>query len=122
MTELNLLLGFLAFVSVRTDFVRRKLLFVAALVFWGLGRLLTEYTFKPTDEGTLVYKYASLSGYGVAVCLFLSVLFLFLSCLGSGSHRQNAANADQLAEARGGEEQEDRLSPSERLRKLVDEE
>jgi prolipoprotein diacylglyceryltransferase len=120
MTELNLLLGFLAFLAVRTDFIRRRVMYVIALVCWGLARFFTEYTFKPTGEGTLMYKYASFSGYAAALSIFLCVLFLFLACLGSRPHRRVASvPPDEEETAADGDES---LSPSERLRKLVDEE
>lgn len=115
-TELVLLLGFLGFLAVRTDFIRRRTAFVGALVCWGLARFLTEYTFKVGTTGSLDYQYASLTSYAAALCIFLCVLLMFVACLGARRSGQvkSVSGADDSPEDTG-----PTLSPSERIREIV---
>jgi hypothetical protein len=117
-TELVLLLGFLGFLAVRTDFIRRRAAFVASLVCWGLARFLTEYTFKVGDGGSLDYQYASLTSYAAALCICLCVLFMFVACLGA---RRRTDYGSGLAVTDGGPDEDDgpSPSPSERIREIV---
>lgn len=112
-TELVLLLGVLAFVCVRTDFVIRRTWFVLALMAWGAARILTEMNFTGTD-----YHYGNLLSYGAALSLVGCLLFLFIACL---RPRQPQDSDQEENGARTDSAEPDDESPSERLEHLMEE-
>jgi len=123
-TEMVLLLGFLAFLCIRNDLVRRRLPFLAALFFWGAARILVEANFKlETSTGFLGYSWASLLACTAAACLFFCLLCVFWACLreargpGSGSEQREE---DEDSRSRVGAGAGDSTTTSERIRKLVD--
>lgn len=120
-TEIVLLLGFLCFLCVRGDYIRRRPAFVAAMFFWGLARLFTELGFGfDATSGSLRYDWGSLSSYIAAACLFFCLFSMFIACTPS-------LRAGRLAEEGVAQEQDapseepDPRTASERIRELVDE-
>jgi len=121
-TEIVLLLGFLCFLCVRGDYIRRRLAFVAAMLFWGLARLLTElgYGFDATS-GSFRYDWGSLSSYIAAACLFFCLFSMFIACtprfFTAGKLSEDGVAQEQDAPS----EASDPRTASERIRELVDE-
>ncbi|MBT3378107.1 MAG: hypothetical protein HN742_33745 [Lentisphaerae bacterium] len=120
-TEIVLLLGFLCFLCVRNDFIRRRLAFVAAMLFWGVARLLTELTFKmEAMSGSITYDWGSVSACIAAVCLFGCLFSMFVACVGPAASSPSPAGVEGT-EATAAPETVPLQTASERIRKLVDE-
>ena len=115
-TELNILLGALCFVCIRTDYVRRGGFLALAIVCWVAARLLTELSFGRAQYDPS-YTYGTLASYAAACSLVACLASLFAACW----HRQrgatrDAATADRAATATD----EPAPTPSERLRELLE--
>lgn len=113
-TELVLLLGFLAFACVRTECVRRPWAFFAAIIAWGGARLLTEINFSGTE-----YSYGSWVSYGAAGSLVLCLIFLFLGCSSSTSRNRSHTPAVPGTGSNGEEDTAD-SAPSERIQHVLE--
>lgn len=109
--ESGILLVFLCFLCVRSDYVRHVWAFILALCFWGGMRVLMEFSFRAADQGG-AYAWGSVTSVVAAACLLLCIFFLFIACL--GARRARSARGPE-----GGEASRRRLSPSERIRQLI---
>lgn len=118
-TEIVLLLGFLCFLCIRNDYIRRRFAFVAAMVFWGVARLLTELTFKvEATSGSITYDWGSVSACIAAACLFFCLLSMFIACVAPLPPTRLPRNEVGQQEETSGETSSQRTA-SERIRELV---
>ncbi|MCK5806008.1 MAG: hypothetical protein KAI66_24465 [Lentisphaeria bacterium] len=115
-TELVLLLGFLAFLCIRTDFISRRWVFVIAILAWGAARFCTEFNFSGEQ-----YTYGTLVSYGAAAGLVVCLLAMFFACSGdAGSAKHDGQEG--VGELSSGESDESPgQSPSARIESLLSE-
>ena len=115
-TELVLLLAFLGFLCIRTDFILRRWPFVIAILAWGAARFCTEFNFSGEQ-----YTYGTFVSYGAAASLVVCLLAMFFACSrdfssGTGDGRGEGAGSPP---AESGEPTGQ--SPSARIENLLSE-
>ncbi len=79
-SEVVVLLGLLGFLCIRNDYIRRRVPFLLAIVFWGTARILMEINFRTEPTGELKYDWASRASVIAAACLVACLFCLFWAC------------------------------------------
>jgi len=117
-SEIVVLLGFLGFLCIRNDYVRRRGPFVLSILFWGAARLLMELNFKVEPTGELKYDWASVASCTAAACLVACVLCICWACW--RPHRLGLGGDAGVQPAGGPAERPAKAHPEDRIRQLVE--
>ena len=114
-SENVIILGFLCVLCVRGRLVRRGWALVTAILFWSLARLLMELSFK---GGSYEYSWGSLPSLVAIGCLSLSVLLIYVACVGQDT-RPAIGAAEPAPAAKEPEPPPPASDPSERIREIL---
>ncbi|NOY81215.1 MAG: hypothetical protein GXP31_09445 [Kiritimatiellaeota bacterium] len=123
-SEIVVLLGLIGFLCIRNDYIRRRVPFLLAIVFWGTARILMEINFATEPTGEVKYDWASRAAVVAAACLVACLFCLFWACWRRPLRRPSSVGGGRPAVASDAphtattSRQE---SPTDKLKRLVEE-
>ena len=120
-SEIVVLLALLGFLCIKNEYVQRRGPFLMAIVFWGTARVLMEMNFRTEPTGELKYNWASHASVVAAGCLVACLFCIFWACWRRHPRRKLGRISESEHSARQ-DETDSRETPSDRIKRLVEEE